>query len=117
MGGVYGPKQPQPVVLRLRIDGCTPLDLLRKLPNILRQQRRRRAVAKASETSLNAKFGTVPVHHRYITRMAKYGEPRPRPIGLGPPAKGCHARGGITASCACTNGGLDSGLRVRPGDA
>src|SRR5215217_7686645 len=29
MGGVYGPKQPQPVVLRLRIDGCTPLDLLR----------------------------------------------------------------------------------------
>ena len=66
MGGVYGPSSRSPSFF-----ACASMAVLlwisSESPNILRQQRRRRAVAKASENSLNAKFGTVSVHHRYIT--------------------------------------------------
>src|SRR5215217_6131781 len=120
MGGVYGPKQPQPVVLCLRIDGCTPLDLLRiseHLTPTTEAPSSSQSFRELPQREVRDGLCTSPLHHRYITRMAKYGEPRPRPIGLGPPAKGCHARGVLRLIVHAQDGGLDSSLRVRAGDA
>jgi hypothetical protein len=68
MGGVYGPKQPQPVVLCLRIDGCTPLDLLRNSEHLTpttEAPSSSQSFRELPQREVRDGLCTSPLHHPY----------------------------------------------------